>query len=110
MNKSEAVSMNRWEYKYIQFFPDIYAGAIIGVRSGNKHMIVEDGRKTIVLNGEFKKIQVREHGDPLVKEAFIELPEFIDYLNELGREGWEIIGDIGLQPGINFLLKRLVEE
>lgn len=102
--------MKQWEYKYIQFFPDIYVSAFSGIRSGIKHMIVEDGKKTVILNGEFKRTQVREHGDANDKEDILELPEFIDYLNQLGREGWEVIGDIGLQRGINFLLKRMVEE
>lgn len=101
--------MKQWEYKYIQFFPDIYVSGF-SIRSGIKHMIVEDGKKTIILNGEFKRTQVREHGDANAKEDFMELPEFIDYLNQLGREGWEVIGDIGNQRGRNFLLKRLVEE
>jgi len=101
--------MKQWEYKYIQFFPDIYVSGL-NIRSGNKHILVEDGKKTVTLNGEFERTHVREHGEAKDKDAFTELPEFIDYLNQLGREGWEVIGDIGHQNGINFLLKRLVGE
>ena len=101
--------MKKWEYKYIRFFPDIYVSGF-SIRSGIRHMIVEDGKNTIILNGEFKRTQVREHGEAKDKEDFMELPEFIDYLNQLDREGREVIGDVGHQRGINYLLKRLVEE
>lgn len=99
--------MKQWEYRYIEFFPEIYNN---GNRSGKKHTIVEDGKKTIILNGEFRRTKVTEHGPGNNNEVFVELPEFIDYLNQLGREGWEVIGDIGGHRAHSFLVKRLVEE
>ena len=79
--------MKKWEYKYIEFFADIYVTALpIDIRSGNKHTIIEDGRKMTILNGEYKKSVVREHGEKSRKEVMVVLPEFVDYLNELSRK------------------------
>lgn len=95
----------KWEYLVVDYFPDIYVGGLGAVKSGLNHKVIENGRKQIILNAEFPELQVREHGDR--KYGFAELPQFADYLNDLGSKGWELVATD--EPGRKYVFKRPAE-
>jgi hypothetical protein len=100
--------MVKWEYLVVEFFPDIYNAGFDGMKSGPKHKVIENGRIEVMLNGEITQVQVREHGTLGEKIRFPELPEFVDYLNGLGSDGWEMVAKDA--DGAKYYFKRPVQE
>lgn len=96
--------MVKWEYLVVEFFPDIYVSGLAGLKSGSQHRVIENGSKRIILNAQFAQLQVREHGESSQKHDFPELPEFVDYLNDLGSKGWEMVTRD--DPGRKYIFKR----
>jgi hypothetical protein len=100
--------MLKWEYLVVEFFPDIYNSGFDGIKSGPKHKVIENGRIEVILKAEFNQVQVREHGAMDEKMRYPELPEFVDYLNRLGSDGWEMVAKDA--DDRKYYFKRRVEE
>ena len=86
--------MQKWEYKIVQLF---FKTRLAGFTTPT--VVIDNGQEVAQLPWTLEK-----HGD------FYMLPRgYVDYLNLLGDEGWEVIEDqapAGGSFGHFFLLKR----
>jgi hypothetical protein len=86
--------MQKWEYKILQFIPQVQGNQVTGLTA------YEDGQ--IVDQYPWMTMDLRTPGPQIFPK------EYVEYLNYLGQSGWEMITNEGPSgTGHFYLFKRL---